>query len=362
MKHKYNLLCFFFLFFPFLVHAEWVPASFDDVIAEWSLDRVPATVKRNFSAADVAEIFDEIDQNLRVANQPGQAYRHSWAESTFQVLPESAQISPRGLFVRARIDQYQHQFSAAIKTLKKLVLQKPQHISAHLLLARLYTLKGDSAAAKSICVRMIGLTDVLTIAACSSEAEGNVNARLLSQLENMIIQQGWPDDERALWLAQILAEGAMQTGRWDLASHWLNTVMEMRAPATLTLSFLAQWSDIEFVLNDPQRVMDVLSPIVAGNTDKDDALLLRLAIAESSLGMSSYWTDIMRDRVALRELRNDQLHASEMARFYLEIEKDIGKAERWANINWQKNKSYEDERLMSLVRNSLVQSSVEGSH
>ncbi|WP_320819995.1 hypothetical protein [Thalassolituus sp.] len=357
---KQKIISVLSLFLPLLAQAEWVPTHADEIIAEWPLDRVPTTVSRDFSATGVVEIFEEIDQALRVANQPGQAYRYSRVESIFQALPESEQSSVRGLFVHARIDQYQHQFSGAIKTLRKLILQQPKHISAHLLLARLYTLQGDSAAAKSSCVRMIGLTDVLTIAACSSEAQGNVNARLLSQIENMIIQQGWPNDDRAIWLAQILAEGTMQTGRWDVASQWLDAMMNRRAPATLTLSFLAQWSDIQLVLNEPQRVIDVLGPIVSSNTDKDDALLLRLAIAESSLGMSSYWTDIMSDRVALREQRNDQLHASEMARFYLEIEKDISKAERWANINWQKNKSYEDERLLSLVRNSLAQSSVEG--
>lgn len=55
---------------------------------------------------------------------------------------------------------------------------------------------------------------------------------------------------------------------------------------------------------------------------------------------------MMAERVSLREIRQDTFHASELAKYYINIQPNPDKALYWANINWQQAKMSMDQQLL----------------
>ncbi len=102
----------------------------------------------------------------------------------------------------------------------------------------------------------------------------------------------------------------------------------------------------------------------------DDALLLRLALAEQSLNLpldsvlnsnhnaeSNAWQQRLTQRIEIRLQRNDTAHAADIARYYLDISPDASKALHWAKINWQQAKLGPDKQI--LERAKAAQTSLE---
>jgi hypothetical protein len=58
------------------------------------------------------------------------------------------------------------------------------------------------------------------------------------------------------------------------------------------------------------------------------------------------WQQRMKQRVKLRELRQDKHHAADLARYYLDIDANGQKALYWAKINWQQAQEYKDLELL----------------
>ena len=84
----------------------------------------------------------------------------------------------------------------------------------------------------------------------------------------------------------------------------------------------------------------------------DDALLVRLALSEKHIGKEhgekdKHWQTQLAERVALREQRQDSLHASELAIYYLDIAPNAQKALYWAEINFSNTREYSDKKLLT---------------
>lgn len=62
----------------------------------------------------------------------------------------------------------------------------------------------------------------------------------------------------------------------------------------------------------------------------------------------------MSKRVELRELRQDTFHASDLALYYLSIDKQTEKALYWANINWHQAKLDADKQLLSQAKEASL--------
>ena len=58
----------------------------------------------------------------------------------------------------------------------------------------------------------------------------------------------------------------------------------------------------------------------------------------------------MAQRVFIREQRGDTTHAAEVALYYMHLAAEPRQALHWANINWQQAKSFNDEQLLSKIR------------
>ena len=329
----------FFLMVGNSIAAPYTPKDTSEVIATWKV----------FNATDKQMSLDDISNFIEQGQYPGEAdYRYGRAKAWLQAKMANASPDAQTYYLYARVLQHQHQFDRAIKALERSIELKPTAINSWLLKANIHLVQGDIVGARQACLTLIGKADILLISTCALEVASQ-NGKLVESYQELarLYQLYQPNDEpEKRWIVQILADMAFKQGMAEEALSYLNQLDMDNAPVSL----LALWSDIELALNQHQQVYDTLSSIVSQNTLQDDALLLRLAIAEKSLGNTVKWQWSFAQRVKLREQRQDSLHAFDLAKYYLNVDIQPKKALYWANINWQVARQDNDRILLEQAK------------
>ncbi|HOY23619.1 MAG TPA: hypothetical protein PK002_10725 [Cellvibrio sp.] len=345
--------------------APYTPKSNDDIIAQWAAPSNAALQSLKTASRlqpnDPATILALANSYLAQAAQPGQSRFYGLAQSALKPLTEKTisdktisdknSTSPQLWLAWAQVQQHQHNFVVAQTALEKVFAADPSNETANLLAARIFIIQEKPLAARNTCLKLLGNADLLTITACSLEANSYLNPNDLNnsyrQLAELVKRQGLPDDERATWLIQLLADFAMRNNDPATAATWLQQRL-----TNASVNYLAQWADVQLALNNSQAVITQLAPIVAAAPEMDDALLVRLALSEKQIRKEhgekdKHWQTQLAERVALREQRQDNLHASELAIYYLDIAPNAQKALHWAEINFSNTREYSDKKLLA---------------
>lgn len=334
-----------------------IPPSADTVIATWPVLRTTNLTQNNtaplkpndpVAAAALANTY------LAEAAQPGQSRLYGMAHATLKPFIEQDTDNADAWMAYAQVQQHQHAFDSALAAinqslLKNIARNSDIYTNAHLLSARIYLIQDNPAAARTACLQLLGNTDLLTTTACTLEVtsfQGDL-AESYQQLTTLVEREGLPRDERGPWLAQVLADMAMRLGNPAAAEQWL----DRQGYENASVNYLTQWAEVQLALGQSEKLLQQLQPIVENAADKDDALILRLALAEKNLPSTDdlrgdTWSRLLHQRMALREQRGDTEHASELARYYIDIETNAQKALHWAEINWQSAREYSDKKLL----------------
>lgn len=327
------------------------PASADTVIATWPVSQANSGYRAGSSDGSRPDAPDAVlalvNAQLAQAAEPGQSRLYGLAQSALKPLIESDTNNPAIWLAWAQVLQHQHSFDEALAALQIVSKQQPENVNAQLLAARIHLIQGHPEAARSACLRLIGNADLLTASGCLLEVasfQGELE-QSYAQLSLLLERQGLPEDERGPWLSQVLADMALRLGDPAAAERWLH----QQPLDTATVNYLAQWADVQLSLGKPEQVLRQLQPVIEDSADVDDALLLRLALAEKAL-RGKQWQDQLHSRMSLREQRADSQHASELARYYLDINPQPQKALHWAQVNWQNTREYSDEKLLERAR------------
>ncbi len=320
-----------------LVYAKpFVPDSADFVLAEWDPDSPAQAESMN---------LEYIENLINQAQYPGKsAFNIGRANALLNLYFQSGQTQPKALYLHARILQHQHDFSSALKILDNVLQLKPQMSAAWLLKANIHLALAEHHNAKQACLNLIGQSDLLVASACSLEIEsfqGKLAASYAS-LSKVVERYGLSEKESAVWLVQILADMAYRLNDKAAALVWLEKLEYKLKP----VSYWALWADIQLDNKRPELVYDQLSKIVSGSKFKDDALLLRLVLAEQAINAPVHWQTQLSNRIRLRIQREDKFHAAEIARFFIEVEPNPVSAIHWAEINWQMSKLEADRQLL----------------
>ena len=311
-------------------------------IASWTVSAVPT------HAVSLDELRDAIAQG----QYPGQAdTQFGRVKAQLLSMITRTPSDPETWYLYARVLQHQHQFDLALEALDRAIALKPSDANAFLLKASIHMIQGDTQAAKQACMAMLGQAAMLTVSACALEAASHDGNLVSSYRELKRLSQLSPpeDEQQALWIAQILADMAMRQARPDEALSYFSQVELARAPVSL----LALWADILLANHRPDEVLTRLTPIVNAHSVQDDALLLRLAIAEKSYPPLTHWQTSFAQRVALRELRQDSAHAADLARYYLDVNVQPDKALFWAEINWHVARLSVDRALLERAQTQV---------
>ncbi len=327
----------------------YIPTAPEQIIAQWNA--TPSETLRSLQMQqrlqpeDPEPVLQLTNEYLAQAAQPGQSRFYGVAEAVLKPLVENNSQNFDVLLAWAQVQQHQHRFTLAQEILQNILPKQPDNNTANLLNARLYLIQGDATAAQAACMRLLGHSDLLTLSACTLEARGTLGDKELSesyaQLRQLVITQGLPADERQVWVLQILADMAVRLDQPQAALNFLNQVKSNNS-----LSVWVQWADINLALQNNQIVIDELTPLVSTSLQADDSLLVRLAIAEKKIAGATHWQTQVRERIALREQRDDQAHAADLAMYYLDVAPDLVKALQWAERNWQQAREASDKHLL----------------
>ena len=328
----------------------FIPDSNDTIIATWPTQDIASTLAST-SASQVNSLEKAIktSQNLlERATQPGHSYLYGLAQTTLSPWV-SGNFSNALLWVTwARIQQQKHDFTGALESLEKAIALEPSNINAHLIVARTHIIQQRYDLAKQACGAIIRTGDLLTSSVCNLEVTSHQGSLAGSYSSLKKLASGLrQNDSKTPWVNANLADMAARQGLWQESEEWLETIY-----TEYDLSTLIEWADVKLELEKYREVTTILSAVVKRVPSSEDAILIRLALAEQHLDddLTPSWKQQVKERVALREQREDFYHANDLAIFYLDLEPNPEKALQWAEINWQHAREYKDEALLMRAR------------
>lgn len=314
-----------------------VPAL-DDVIAKTSQS---ALLYKSQQELDLAQISELLNSSVTVGNS--EANMGLLKKTLRKAFQTNSSTEVRYLY--AKVLQKEHAFDGALAVLELAPEPDQIDVNSYLLAANLYMTKGEFAKAKRLCLMLLGIASLEIAATCAIDAESHTgNAqKSFNDLKRLTANKSLSFNSR-----HVLAELALRTNQPEQTLHYLHDIDLTSAPVSLVVL----WSDAQLALDNFQEVLTVVPQLVREHSDLEDALLLRLAIAETKFDKSQTWQSRMQARVQLREQRQDSFHASDLALYYLELTNNKEKARYWAEINWQQAKLDQDRLLLQRVNAS----------
>ena len=275
----------------------------------------------------LAERPDDVDLALSVARRyfeqahaSGDPRYVGLALSALRPWPDPASSPTAVLLMRATLQQYLHEFDAAVVNLR-LLLARPdgaRNAQARLTLATVLRVQGKYADSDAACREIAGAGAQVYGAACLAENQalrGEVAAARKS-FESMLADPGMAPATRG-WLLTSVAELEERDGRGTAADAAYRSVLKLGPDSYAALAY----ADFLIRQRRPAEALRVLKDEV-----RTDTVLLRLAIAGSQAKSPDAARDAaeMRDRIALANERPDAriFHGREQAMFALAIERD----------------------------------------
>ena len=247
------------------------------------------------------------------------------------------------LLLRATVKQSQHDFNGSLADLSRLVAARPDLAQARLTRATVLGVVGRHAEALADCAALAARVPALVGAACAA-APASLSGHAASAYDALVGALDAPGGDAGVreWALTLAAELAARRG--DPASaerHYRGAFALDPRDAYLKAAYA------DFLL-DRDRAREV-PPLLASDT-KNDALLLRLALAEQRLPDRREAFAVHRADLAARfdaaRRRGDTLHLREEARFRLTIERDAVSALALARANWAVQREPADLRIL----------------
>jgi tetratricopeptide (TPR) repeat protein len=243
---------------------------------------------------------------------------------------------PESLVLQATLQQSRHEFVAALATLDRSLLARPEDPQAWLTRATVLRVLGRYPEAKSACANFALHTDANISAICEQGIDA-LAGHLASAYQTLtkVPTDGMMNPERA-WRLSELGEMAVRLGREaDAEQHF------REALALNPRDFYVRAAYADLLLRG-RRDLEVLE-LLKGQ-ESIEPLLLRLAIAQKHTNSP----DFPRSREALRAAftaeadRGEAVHRREQARFLLEIEERPRDALTAALANWAVQREPDD--------------------
>jgi len=226
------------------------------------------------------------------------------------------------LLLRATLEQYLHEFDAAVVHLR-LLLARPgseRQAQAWLTLATVLRVQGRYAESDLACRRVAG-ADVYQ-AACLAEnaALRGETAAARRSFEKLLASRSLAPSTRA-WLTTSLAELEERDARAGAADAAYRAVLELGPDTYAAIAY----ADFLIAQRRPAEALSVLK-----DEARTDTVVLRLAIAGTLARSASSARDVaeMRERIALANERPEAsiFHGREQAMFALVVERDPERA------------------------------------
>jgi predicted Zn-dependent protease len=324
--------------------APYVPKDDDTV-----LQQVPAGAQlRQFqplrqevarNPADLNAVLALAKAYLDIGRRDGDPRFISYAQATLSSWVQRDDAPVPALVLGATVLQSSHRFDASLQMLERALHSDPTNAQALLTKATVLQVRGDFGAARKTCAKLTASAGQLITIACLASAN-SMSGKLPESYA--VLAQVFNDDERLAppvrsWMRGQLGEMSVRLGADAQAEQHFKAALLDNAD---DLYVKGEYADLLLRNGRPQEAIALLS-----HNEAQDALLLRLAIAEAATRSSHRWADMYRARYEAAQRDGDNTHLREQARFVLEVLGDSSQALALATRNWEIQREPADVRI-----------------
>lgn len=254
--------------------------------------------------------------------------------------PLAGSRSAAVLAVRGQLRQYRHDFAGALADFAGALEADPQYAAAHAWRGAIFLVQADYPAAQVECDALRALDRAALYGGCIGLLRAYTGQMATGAAALQHALDGTDDPGNRLWLLTRLGEVAAWRGQPEIAER------HYRAALALGIDdgyLLAAWSDF---LLDQKRPAEVVKWLSAW--EASDGLLLRLALAETALGLPAARAhgQALADRFAAARVRGDTTHRAEEARYQLHLAGDASAALALAAANYRVQREPRDARVL----------------
>ena len=265
----------------------------------------------------------------------------SYAQATLEPWIARADAPADVLVLAASALQSLHRFDEAQALLDRALQADPQHAQAWLTTSTLLQVRGEFAAAQKACGHLVGTVDHRIALACLASAH-SMSGRL-AESYRALLQVVTPSrplgGAEQAWLLGMLGEMAVRLGDSGAAERHFESALLADPQDPYVRGELA---DLYLRESRFAAVIELLK-----GRESQDALLLRLAIAEKNLGTTAgaHWAALYEDRYRVAQQNRDDTHLREHARYLLDVRGDARGALLAAERNWRAQREPADIRI-----------------
>ncbi len=282
-------------------------------------------------------------RDIELARGEGDPRYNGYAEAALSPWLNLPNTPTEVIVLRATLRQARHDFSAALADLSRALSDDPRNAQAWLTRAVILQVQGNYTKVLGNCLSLARFAETLVTAICVDGVTG-LSGKAAASYDDLqqMLGHAPPGEsgEIRLWALTVLAEAAVRLGDFGAAERHFK---EALALGIRDVYLLGAYADFLLDRSRPQDVRLLLEKEV-----RIDPLLLRLALAEQSLGapqLSGHIADLA-ERFAEARMRGDTVHQREEARFNLYLLKQPREALRLAQANWAVQREPWDARLL----------------
>jgi Tfp pilus assembly protein PilF len=256
---------------------------------------------------------------------------------------KAGDVPPAALLLRATLKQSQHDFAGSLADLDRLLDLHPTMAQARLTRATVSSVVGRYQDARRDCAALAGLATPLAIAGCDAvPASLSGHADTAYRALDAALADPRASESVREWAQTLAAEIAERRGDPGAAERHFRAALALDPRDAYLKGAYA-----DFLL-DRDRAAEVIA--LLRDDTKNDALLLRLALAERRLpdhreALAAHRADLAQRFDAARR-RGDSMHRREEARFRLVLESDARAALALARDNWAVQREPADLRIL----------------
>ncbi|CAN5430447.1 hypothetical protein BH09PSE6_BH09PSE6_00560 [soil metagenome] len=302
-------------------------------VGGWSLEQ--RRLRRELTARprDARVAIEAAQAYLELARSQGDARYAGYAMGALQAwdgMPPAQ--TPAGILVmHATVAQFLHDFDGAETTLKQALEKQPSNAQAWITLATILRVRGRYADSDAACQSLAAVAPPLYAQACLAENAGlrGNTAGALKTFTALLADpalQATAQASTRQWLTTSVAEVEELAGRPAAAEAAYRRALALERSSYLLLAY----SDFLLQQKRPAEV-----PALLDKEPRSDAVLLRLAIVESSRSSTTAAAAEMKARIEAEALRPGitAVHARESALFALDVQNDAKAALELARVN-----------------------------
>ena len=258
-------------------------------------------------------------------------------------VPAAPALGAEYFQVRGMIEQFTHQFDAALVSLATASQLNPTSTESLLWRSAIYMVQAKYPEAAAECAKLKPIAEALVAVGCSAYVEGSSGGGLqpaFDKLSSAVKQYPQSAPELLLWQYTRLAEMALRLDRFDVAEGYYKSALKLG----ITDQFLlGSYADFLLARKRPAEVLVLLA-----DWERSDILLLRLALAAQATkdSRAANFAAQLRERFEDAAKRGDRLHEQEAARFELDIERNAKKALALASANYTAQKEPRDAEIL----------------